>query len=82
MKNSFLNIIYFLAYYAGINQFFYFLTRDRQRVITFHNIIPQRLFDHSIHLGVSCSDETFEFQIKQKVGEKSEIIHLVGLKYI
>ena len=65
MKNILLNMIYFLSYYIGINQLFYFLTRDRQRIITFHNIIPKHLFDYSIHLGVSCSDETFEFQIKE-----------------
>tara|TARA_B100000214_G_scaffold371865_1_gene349035 strand:+ start:4181 stop:5161 length:981 start_codon:yes stop_codon:yes gene_type:complete len=65
MKNNFLRIIYFLSYYLGINRFFYFLNRNRQRVITFHNIIPDILFDDSIHLGVSCTDKIFEFQIKE-----------------
>ena len=65
MKNILLNIIYFFSYYIGVNQLFYFITRNRQRVITFHNVIPNHLFDHSIHLGVSCSDEIFEFQLKE-----------------
>ena len=65
MKNILLNIICLFSYYIGINQLFYFATRNRQRIITFHNVIPKRLFDYSIHLGVSCSDEIFEFQLKE-----------------
>ena len=60
-----LAILYFLSYYLGIIRLFYFLNKNRQRIITFHNVIPDILFDNSIHLGVSCTDKIFEFQIKE-----------------
>lgn len=78
MKNISLQIIYVLCYYLGINKLFYFFTRNRQRVITFHNVIPKNLFDHSIHLGVSCSNETFEFQLKE-IEKKFKITTEIGL---
>ena len=80
MKNSFLYIIFFLSYYLGLNRLFYFITRKRQRIITFHNVVPKHLFDNSIHLGVSCSDETFEFQI-QEIERRFSITTEIGAPY-
>ena len=78
MKYYLLATIYFLSYYLGINRLFYFLNKNRQRVITFHNVIPDILFDNSIHLGVSCTDKNFEFQIKQ-IAKKLKITTELGV---
>lgn len=78
MKNVFVNAIYVLAYYTGINHLFYFLNRDRQRIFTFHNIIPDSLFDSALHLGVSCSDSTFEFQIRE-IAKRFNITTEIGV---
>jgi peptidoglycan/xylan/chitin deacetylase (PgdA/CDA1 family) len=65
MKRLLLNIIFFISYYLGFISFFYFITRKRQRIITFHNVIPDIYFDNSLCLGVSCSESVFDFQLKQ-----------------
>ena len=69
MKTLLLNILYFFSYYSGLNNFFYYLTTSRQRVVTFHNVIPDILYDDSIHLGVSCTESTFEYQLEE-IGKK------------
>jgi len=78
VRSIFIHIIYVLAYYTGINQLFYFLTRNRQRVLTFHNVIPEHLFDNTIHLGVSCSDSTFDFQIRE-ISKRFNITTKIGI---
>ena len=80
MRNSLLYIIFFLSYYLGLNRLFYFMTRNRQRIITFHNVIPKHLFDNSIHLGVSCSDEIFAFQIRE-IEKRFNITTEIGVPY-
>ena len=59
-----INLFYLFLYYTGINKLFYFLTRGRQRVITFHNVIPEKFFDYSLNLGVSCTEDVLSYQIK------------------
>jgi len=65
MKEKLIYILFLFSYYLGINSFFYFLTRNRQIIFTFHNIIPDYLFDNSIHLGVSCSESVFKIQLDE-----------------
>ncbi|MGC6428961.1 MAG: polysaccharide deacetylase family protein [Flavobacteriales bacterium] len=60
-----LNFFLFVAHYIGINSLFYFLTRSRQRVITYHNIIEDKFYDDAPHLGVSHSKSNFEVQIRE-----------------
>ena len=55
MRSIFVKVICYFAYYTGIIQLFYLVNRS-QRVITYHNIIPDFLFDHSLHLGFSHSE--------------------------
>ena len=65
MKKKLINFLFIFSYYSGINKLFYYFTNSRQRVITFHNVIPDNYFDNSSHLGVSCSESVFEFQINE-----------------
>ncbi|WP_457598117.1 polysaccharide deacetylase family protein [Hydrogenimonas sp.] len=65
MKNTLILSIYFLTYWLGINKLFYFLNRLNQRVLTYHNIIPEQYYDETLlHLGVSHSSEIFERHIR------------------
>lgn len=64
MKNLILKILYRTAYYSGVFELFFFLNRKRQAVITYHNVIPDELFDESlVHLGVSCKRSVFSTQL-------------------
>lgn len=65
MKRHILKITYVLAWHLGILRLFYFLNRNRQLVLTYHNVLPDELFDPNlVHLGVSCSLSTFVAQIE------------------
>ncbi len=64
MKYTLLKLLYFLLYFIGIFKLFYFLNRHKQIVITYHNIIPDAIYDNDlVHLGVSCSENIFIKQI-------------------
>ena len=65
MKKNLLNLLFICSYYSGINKLFYYFSNSRQRVITFHNVIPDHCFDNSIHLGVSCTESVFKTQINE-----------------
>ena len=65
MKKNLLNLLFIFSYYSGINKLFYYFSNSRQRVITFHNVIPDHCFDNSIHLGVSCTESVFKTQINE-----------------
>lgn len=58
----------------GIFHLFYFLNRRKETVITYHNIIPDELFDDSVHLGVSHRRSIFEnhIQLIQKRSQKKK----------
>ena len=64
MKRILINSIFCFCYYIGVFRLFYFLTRNRQRIITFHHVIPDRYFDNSLCLGVSCTESVFDYQLK------------------
>ncbi len=64
MKRHALKIAYVLAWHLGIIRLFHFLNRNRQLVLTYHNVLSDELFDPDlVHLGVSCSLSTFIVQI-------------------
>ena len=65
MKKKLINLLFIFSYYSGINKLFYYFSNSRQRVLTFHNVIPDNYFDNSIHLGVSCTESVFESQINE-----------------
>jgi peptidoglycan/xylan/chitin deacetylase (PgdA/CDA1 family) len=52
-------------------------TRHRQKIITFHHVIPRRYFDESLCLGVSCTDDVFDYQLKL-ISEKLKFTTDVG----
>ena len=64
MKKNILIVFYFIMMVLGIIQLFYWLNRKKKIVLTYHNVIPDELFDHSYHLGVSHSESVFKKQIQ------------------
>jgi len=65
MKRHALKVAYVLAWHIGIIRLFHFLNRNRQLGLTYHNVLPDELFDPDlVHLGVSCSLSTFIVQIE------------------
>ena len=69
LKHLILKILYFLTYWIGINKLFYFLNRHQQRVLTYHNVLPDEVFDNTLHLGVSHDSNTFDKQISYIVSQ-------------
>ena len=51
---------YYIMSKIGVIRMFYWLNRHKSIVLTYHNIIPDHLFDDSVHLGVSHSVSVFE----------------------
>lgn len=51
---------YFLMHLLGVLKLFYWFNRHKKIVLTYHNVIPDLLFDNSIHLGVSHRASVFE----------------------
>ena len=50
-------------HHCGIFSFFYYINRHKRIVVTYHNVIPDHLFDNTPHLGVSHAASVFEKQI-------------------
>jgi peptidoglycan/xylan/chitin deacetylase (PgdA/CDA1 family) len=64
MGRKLLRLVYILALYSGVVRLLYFLGRRRDLVITYHNVLPDDLFDAALHLGVSHSESAFARQIE------------------
>ncbi len=64
LKQKLLKILYIFTYWAGVNKIFYYLNRKSQRVLTYHNIIPEQYYDEKLlHLGASHDSEIFKKHI-------------------
>lgn len=64
MKKQILIVFYFLMTCVGIIRLFYWVNRKKKIVLTYHNVIPDKLFDYSYHLGVSHNESVFEKQVQ------------------
>ena len=52
-----------ISRYTGFTSFCYFLNRNRKRTIAYHNVIPDKCWDDSIHLAHSMKESSFRKQI-------------------
>ncbi|MEI7682514.1 MAG: polysaccharide deacetylase family protein, partial [Betaproteobacteria bacterium] len=48
----------------GINRLFYFLNRNRKRILTYHNVLPDAHFQNCLLEGVSHCESVFREQIR------------------
>lgn len=54
-----------LAYWMGLDALFYWLNRKAKRIITFHNVLPDDLYEDNIANGVSCSASEFRTIVRE-----------------
>lgn len=47
----------------GFTRLCYFFNRNRKRVIAYHNVIPDKFFDDSLHLAHSMRESSFKVQL-------------------
>lgn len=50
--------------YTGLTALCYFLNRNRKRTIAYHNVIPDKYWDNSVHLTHSMKESSFRKQIE------------------
>lgn len=58
-------IVAIISYYLGLDAVFYWLNRRAKRVITFHNVLPDALFEDTTANGVSCRASDFQKVIRE-----------------
>lgn len=63
MLKRLLPIFFVICGWTGVTRMFYALNRRRLLIITYHNIIPDDLFDDALHLGMSHRLSEFQRQL-------------------
>src|ERR1043166_647164 len=63
MRRRMLDAFYAVMGLLGVPRLFYWLNRRRCIVLTYHNVLPDTLFDDTVHLGVSHRASTFDAQL-------------------
>jgi len=64
MKRLLLKLLYVFAYHIGMFRAFRLLQGRRQVIVTYHNVIRDKLFDATLpHLGVSCRESSYVKQL-------------------
>lgn len=53
-----------ISKYTGFTSICYFLNRNRKRTVAYHNIIPDKYFDNTLHLDYSMKESNFKKQIE------------------
>lgn len=53
-----------ISKYTGFTALCYFLNRNRKRTIAYHNVIPDKYWDNSVHLAHSMKESSFRKQIE------------------
>lgn len=63
MLTRLLPFFYAICGWIGVTRLFYGINRRRPRIITYHNVIPDHLYDDALHLGVSHRLSEFQAQL-------------------
>lgn len=53
MKRRMVEIVARIAYWMGVDAFFYWFNRKAKRIVTFHNVLPDELWSEGVANGVS-----------------------------
>lgn len=54
-----------ICFFFQLHRLAYYLNRDRKRIITFHNVLPDNVFENNVANGVSCSFSSFKICIEE-----------------
>lgn len=65
MRHKIAQIIAILSYYTGIIRLFYYLNRKSKRIVTFHNVMPKYLLPYGKKIGLTDTEESFRFKVKE-----------------
>lgn len=65
MKHKLIEIIAFLCYILRIDNLFYFLNKKSKRIVTFHNVIPQKLLPHGKRIGLVDTEMSFQMKMHE-----------------
>lgn len=57
MREKLRKILFVILYYLGVVRYFYHLNRNKQRVLVFHHIIPDRYINNSFEQKIVCTSE-------------------------
>jgi peptidoglycan/xylan/chitin deacetylase (PgdA/CDA1 family) len=71
-------IVYKISYYIGLTNLAFWLNSKKQIIITYHNVIEDEFFDHSLHLGVSNKKSEFLKQLSA-ISSRFEVVTEVGV---
>lgn len=63
LKQVVLESLYVVCHWTGVFKIFYSLRRRTTLILAYHNVIPDELFDESIHLGTGHRVSEFQRQI-------------------
>lgn len=63
IKYYVLETLYFIFHWIGLFRLFYLVRRRRVLILAYHNVIPDELFDGSIHLGTGHKTSEFQRQL-------------------
>lgn len=64
MKQKIVRFIAVLCYYLGIDAIFYWLNKNAKRIVTFHNVMPERLLPEGKCIGLTDTEETFRQKVR------------------
>lgn len=59
MKRKMLSVFYFLCFYLGLDALFYWINRHKQRVLVYHNVVPDRMWEDALHLVTGIRESLF-----------------------
>lgn len=65
MKQQIVKLIAALFYWTGVDALFCFLNRKAKRIITFHNVMPERLLPQGKRIGLTDTEESFTMKIHE-----------------
>ena len=77
LKRRLLLMVYFVCYWLGVISLCYALQRRHKLILTYHNVIPDQLFDGALHLGMSHPLSIFVKQI-ELIRQRFEITTELG----
>ena len=57
MRRKVRKLLFIVLYYLGVVRLFYFLNRNKQRILVFHHIIPDKYLNNSFEQEIVCTSE-------------------------
>lgn len=79
MKKKILLLFYILCYHLGIIAFFYYINRNKQRILVFHHIIPDKYINSSFEQDIVCTSYSKFAWIMSIVNRRFKVTTELGM---